>query len=396
MIDINSITDALRAISPYVHKTPLIYSNSFSKMFGAEVYIKAESLQKTGSFKVRGAFNKLMKFKTDNVIAASMGNHAQGVAFAAASLGIKAKIVMPLTASIVKQEATKGYGAEVVLHGETFSEALNYAMSQKDYTFIHAFDDEDIIAGQGTIGLEIIDELQDFDAVLVPVGGGGLISGISIAIKNLSPKIEVIGIQTVSATSAYDSFYAKGIVEMVPLPTLADGIAVGKVGNKTFEVMQRYVDDIVKVSEESIAMSVLLFLERKKLVVEGAGAVALAALIEQKERFKGKKVVLVVSGGNIDFTLIDRIIHKGLVSSGRIGVFKAIVDDVPGSLNKLTGIIASQRGNVLNVVHDRLSQDVPIGKTMVIFTVETKGRRHLEEIISAIKEAGFSVINRTA
>ncbi len=298
---------------------------------------------------------------------------------------------MPLNASIVKQEATKGYGAEVVLHGETFGDALNYAISQKDYTFIHAFDDEDIIAGQGTIGLEIANELQDIDVVLVPVGGGGLISGISIAIKNLSPKTEVIGVQTVSATSAHDSYRLKEIVERIPHPTLADGIAVGRVGDKAFGVMQRYVDDILKVSEESIAMSVLLFLERKKLVVEGAGAVPLAALIEQKERFKGKKIVLVVSGGNIDFTLIDRIIHKGLVSSGRIGVFKVIVDDVPGGLHKITGIIAALRGNILNVVHDRLSQDVPIGKTLVIFTVETKGHSHLDEIISAIRESGFSV-----
>jgi threonine dehydratase len=391
-IDLLSIQSAMASISPYIHKTPLVYSNSFSKMLDAEVYIKAENLQKTGSFKVRGAFNKLMKLKTDNVIAASMGNHAQGVAFAAAGLGIKAKIVMPLTASIVKQEATKGYGAEVVLFGETFSDALNYAISQKDYTFIHAFDDEDIIAGQGTTGLEIINELQDIDVVLVPVGGGGLISGISIAIKSLSPDSEVIGVQTVSATSAYDSFHSRGIVERIPKPTLADGIAVGRIGNKTFEVMQRYVDDIIKVSEESIAMSVLLFLERKKLVVEGAGAAPLAALIEQKERFKGKRIVLVVSGGNIDFTLIDRIIHKGLVSSGRIGVFKVIVDDVPGGLHKITGIIAAQRGNILNVVHDRLSQDVPIGKTMVIFTVETKGAAHLEEIISAIRESGFRIL----
>lgn len=390
-IELSSIQNALQSISPYIHKTPLIYSNSFSKIFGAEVYIKAENLQKTGSFKVRGAFNKLMKLKTDKVIAASMGNHAQGVAFAAASLGIKAKIVMPLNASIVKQEATKGYGAEVVLYGETFSDALNYAISQRDYTFIHAFDDGDIIAGQGTTGLEIINELQDIDAVLVPVGGGGLISGISIAVKELSPNTEVIGVQTVSATSAYDSFHAKGILERTPHPTLADGIAVGRIGDKTFEVMQRYVDDFIKVSEESIAMSVLLFLERKKLVVEGAGAVSLAALIEQKERFEGKRIVLVVSGGNIDFTLIDRIIHKGLVSSGRIGIFKVIVDDVPGGLHKIIGIIAAQRGNILNVVHDRLSQDVPIGKTLVIFTVETKGHSHLDDIIFAIREAGFPV-----
>lgn len=391
-IELLSIQDALKSISLHIHKTPLIYSNSFSKMFGAEVYIKAENLQKTGSFKVRGAFNKLMKIKTDKVIAASMGNHAQGVAFAASGLGIKAKIVMPENASIVKQEAARAYGAEVILYGETFGEALKYAISQKDYTFIHAFDDDDIIAGQGTIGLEILDELKDVDTVIVPVGGGGLISGISIAIKNLSSKTEIIGVQTVSATSVYESFCAKEIVERIPLPTLADGIAVGRIGNKTFEIIQKYVDDIIKVREESIAMSVLLFLERKKLVVEGAGAVSLAALIEQKERFKGKRIVLIVSGGNIDFTLIDRIIHKGLVSSGRIGVFKVVVDDVPGGLNKITNIIASQRGNIINIVHDRLSQDVPIGKTVVIFTVETKGVVHLEDIISAIKESGFRIL----
>ncbi|MBI5213940.1 MAG: threonine ammonia-lyase [Nitrospirae bacterium] len=393
MIGVNllSIRDATASILPYVHKTPLIYSNSFSKMFDAEVYIKAENLPKTGSFKVRGAFNKLRKLREGKVIAASMGNHAQGVAFAAMSLGLKASIVMPSTASIVKQEATKGYGAEVILHGESFSDALNYAIAQKGYEFIHAFDDEDIIAGQGTIGIEIAEELKDVDVVIVPVGGGGLIAGISVAIKNLSPKTQVIGVQTISATSAYDSFHSKKLVESIPQPTLADGIAVGKVGIKTLEIIDKHVDDIVKVSEESIAMSVLLFLERKKLVVEGAGAVPLAALLEQKDRFKGKKIVLVISGGNIDFTLIDRIIHKGLVSSGRIGVFKVIVDDVPGGLNKLTGIIAAQRGNILNIVHDRLAQDVPVGKTMVIFTVETKGRGHFEEIISAIKEAGFSI-----
>lgn len=391
-IEILPVQKALQTISPYIHKTPLIYSNSLSRMFGAEVYIKAENLQKTGSFKVRGAFNKLIKLGTDKVIAASMGNHAQGVAFAASCLGIKARIVMPLNASIVKQEATKGYGAEVVLFGENFKDALNYAISRKDYTFIHAFDDDDVIAGQGTIGIEICNELKDIDAVLVPVGGGGLISGISIAIKGLSPKTEVIGVQTVSATSAYDSYHLRKISEIIPQPTLADGIAVERIGEKTFEIMQKYVDDIIKVNEESIAMSVLLFLERKKLVVEGAGAVPLAALIENKERFRGKRMILIVSGGNIDFTLIDRIIHKGLVSSGRIGVFKVIVDDVPGGLHKITGIIANQRGNILYVVHDRLSQEVPIGKTMMIFTVETKGALHLEEIKAIIRDSGFILV----
>jgi threonine dehydratase len=385
MIGLNFLKRAYNEISSYIHKTPLIYSNSFSRMFNAEVYIKAENLQKTGSFKVRGAFNKLKRLKTDKVVAASMGNHAQGVAFAATNLGIKAMIVMPKTASIVKQEATKGYGAEVLLYGESFNDALNYAISKKDYTFVHAFDDEDIIAGQGTIGIEILEELEDVDFILVPVGGGGLISGISISVKGLSPNTKIIGVQTEEACSAYESFHSGQIVEVLPKTTIADGISVGKIGEKTFQIIRKYVDDIILVKEESIAMAVLLFLERKKLVVEGAGAVPLAAMIEYNERFKGKRIVLVASGGNIDFTLIDRIIHKGLISSGRIGIIEDIVDDVPGGLHKITGIIASLGGNILGVTHDRLAQDIPIGKTKIIFTIETKGAEHLNEIKKAIK-----------
>lgn len=385
MVDLNSIKDAQSSISSYIHKTPLIYSNSLSRMFGAEIYIKAENLQKTGSFKVRGAFNKLKRHKTDKVITASMGNHAQGVAFAASILGIKAVIVMPKTSSIVKQEATKGYGAEVLLYGESFNESLNYALSKKEYAFVHAFDDEDIISGQGTIGIEILEDLKDVDCILVPVGGGGLISGLSIAIKGLSPNTKIIGVQSEKANSAWKSFYSGQITEVLPGPTIADGISVGRVGEKTFQIMKDYVDDIILVKDESIAMAVLLFLERKKLVVEGAGAVPLAALIEYNKRFRGKRIVLVASGGNIDFTLIDRIIHKGLISSGRIGVIEVIVDDVPGGLHKITGIIASLSGNIVDVIHDRLAQDIPIGKTKVIFTIETKGLEHLNEIKRALK-----------
>ncbi|HBU05809.1 MAG TPA: threonine ammonia-lyase [Nitrospiraceae bacterium] len=391
MVNLKDIQDALKNIQPFIHKTPLIFSNSFSKLIGAEVYLKAENLQKTGSFKVRGAFNKLTGIKDGKVIAASMGNHAQGVAFAANTLGIHAKIVMPVTAPIVKQEATKGYGAEVELYGETFSDALSHALSQKYYAFIHAFDDEKVIAGQGTIGIEISEDLKDVDYVIVPVGGGGLISGIASAVKALSPKTKVIGVQTESATSAYDSLKNKEISDKLPLPTLADGIAVGRIGEKTFEIMSKHVDEMLLVKEDSIAMAILLFLERKKLVVEGAGAVPLAALIENKDKFKGKKIVLVISGGNIDFTLIDRIIHKGLVTSGRIGVFEVVVDDIPGSLHYVTGVIASHRGNVLSVVHDRLAGDLSVGKTKVVFTVEQKGRAHLEEILSELKAKGFGV-----
>jgi len=394
MIDLQDIQKAQAAIKDHIHRTPLIYSNSFSKMTGAKVYLKPENLQKTGSFKVRGAFNKMAHVK-GKVIAASMGNHAQAVAFAAGRMGIHAKIIMPRTAPIVKEEAARGYGAEVVLHGESFKEALDYSISQKEYTFIHAFDDEEVIAGQGTIGIEIIDDLKDVDILLVPVGGGGLISGIAIAARALSPKTKVIGVQTESATSAHASFKEKKICEKTPLSTIADGIAIGRIGNKTFEIINNYVDDMILVSEDSIAMAILLFLERKKLVVEGAGAVALAALLENREKFTGKRIVLVISGGNIDFTLIDRIIHKGLITSGRVGVFEVTVDDVPGSLHSITGVISSHRANILDVVHNRLSSDLRIGKTRVGFTIEARNKEHFEKILSDLENKGFAVVRRS-
>ncbi len=391
MVSLDDIRDAMLRIHPLVHRTPLIYSSSFSRLTGAEVYLKVESLQKTGSFKARGAVNKMLSVRADKVIAASMGNHAQGVAFAAGRLGKDAVIVMPTTAPIVKQEATKGYGAEVVLHGNSFDEALDYALSRKDRSFVHAFDDDEIIAGQGTVGIEIAEEIKEPDIVFVPVGGGGLISGVSVALKSFFPGTRIIGVQTRAAVSAYLSFTKKEITASAPLSTLADGIAVGKVGERTFEVIRRYVDDMVLVDEDSIAMAILLFLERKKLVVEGAGAAPLAALFEDPGRYRGKRVVLVVSGGNIDFTLIDRIIRKGLVKSGRIGVFEVTVEDVPGTLHSVTRIIADHRGNILGVFHDRLAAETPLGKTRVAFTVETRGSGHLDEIIADMTARGFEV-----
>lgn len=379
----------MAAIGPYVHRTPLVHSRSFSAMTGAEVYLKAENLQKTGSFKVRGAFNKIIRIGQQRVAAASMGNHAQGVAFAASRMGKQATIVMPVTASIVKQEATRGYGAEVLLHGETFAEALAHARTLPGHVFVHAFDDEDIITGQGTVGVEILESLPDVDHVLVPVGGGGLMAGIAAAVKELSPRTAVIGVQAQAAPAACRSFMEKRLTGVVPSPTIADGIAVGAMGELTYSYMMRHVDDMVAVDEESIAMAILLFLERKKLVVEGAGAVALAALLTAGERFRGSRVALVVSGGNIDFTLIDRIIHKGLVTTGRIGVIEAVVEDSPGRLHALTGVIASARANIINVVHDRLGPDLPVEKTRVIVTVEIRGRDHLDEIISGLTAAGF-------
>lgn len=391
MTTVEDIKKAQEKIRSYIHKTPFIHSNSFSHLTGATVYLKTENLQKTGSFKVRGAFNKIMNIRGSKVIAASMGNHAQGVAYAAGMLGKTAKIVMPASAPIVKQEATKGYGAEVLIHGESFQEALDFAVSQKDYTFIHAYDDEDVIAGQGTIGLELMEAAEEVDCVLVPVGGGGLIAGISTALKSISSHTEIIGVQTESAASAYYSFREKKLTSMPPVSTLADGIAVGRAGSITMDAINNYVDDMLLVSEDSIATAILMFLERKKLVVEGAGAVPLAALMENRERFKGKRVALVVSGGNIDFTLIDKIINKGLVSSGRIGIFEVIVKDIPGSLHALTGLLAANSSNILNVVHERFAEDLSIGMAKLAFTIETKGKKHLDDIIAGLASEGYEV-----
>lgn len=389
MLTLQDIQSAQRTIRPYIHRTPLIHSRSLSVLTGAEVHLKLENLQKTGSFKVRGAFHKLLSVREDKVIAASMGNHAQVVAFAAKTLGKKATIVMPATASIVKEEAARSYGAEVVLIGERLSDALAYAEAQTGHVFIHPFDDDAVISGQGTIGLEIAEDLAEIDAVLVAVGGGGLIAGTATAIKALSPKTGVIGVQSEAASSASRSFYGKAVTEQTPQPTIADGIAVGRVGERTFEIIARQVDEMLLADDDAIARAILLILERKKLVVEGAGAVPLAALLNAAGGFQGKRVVLVLSGGNIDFTVVDRIIRKGLVTSGRVAMFTVTISDAPGNLCAVTGIIAAQRANVLDVAHDRLAGDVAIGRTRVVFTVEIRGRKHLEEVLSALKSQGY-------
>jgi threonine dehydratase len=391
MITIDDIQLAHRDIAEFIHRTPLIHSRSLSLLSGAEVYLKLENLQKTGSFKVRGAFSKLLTVPDQKVIAASMGNHAQAVAYAAGRLGKQATIIMPETAAIVKQEATRGYGAEVILHGERFNDALDHALSRRDAVFIHPFDDDAVIAGQGTAALEILEDLKNIDAVLVPVGGGGLIAGIAVAVKSLSSLTQVIGVQAEAATSACASFGEHQICERVPGNTIADGIAVGKVGVRTLELMRKHVDAMLAVGEAPIARSILLFLERKKLVVEGAGAVPLAALLENKERFHGKRVVLVVSGGNIDFTLIDRIILKGLMTSGRLGVFAVVIDDIAGTLHAVTGIVGSLKANILSVAHDRTTGDVAIGKAKVVFTVEVRSREHLASVLAALRDRGYEV-----
>ncbi|MCX7793801.1 MAG: threonine ammonia-lyase [Thermodesulfovibrionales bacterium] len=392
MLTLEDIKQAVKKIGPYIHRTPLIHSRSFSELFDASVYLKAENLQKTGSFKVRGAFNKLLSLKNKKaVITASMGNHAQAVAHAATTLGIKSKVIMPITAPIIKEEATRSYGAEVELYGESFSEALSYALSQVQYEFIHAFDDKEIIAGQGTIGIEIIEDLKEVDSILVPVGGGGLISGIALAVKTLLPDTEIIGIQTEKAQSGFLSLRKTEPVEMKPLQTIADGIAVGKIGVLPLELMNKYVDNVLTVKEDSIAQAILFLMERKKLVVEGAGAVTLACLLENPDRFRRKNVVLILSGGNIDFTLMDRILHRGLLANYRTGVIRIIVEDSPLSLMDVSETIGKLRANILNISYNRFIDGLPLGKTEVELTLEIKNREHMFNILSLLKEKGITV-----
>ncbi|HTF98973.1 MAG TPA: threonine ammonia-lyase [Nitrospirota bacterium] len=391
MITLQHIQEAAGIIRSSIHRTPLIQSNSLSRMTGAEVWLKLENLQKTGSFKVRGAFNKLSQVSGERVVAASMGNHGQAVAYAANRLGKKAVIVMPETAAIVKEEASRGYGAEVVREGETLSHALAAAEAMRDAVFIHPFDDDAVIAGQGTVGMEIAEDLQGIDAVFAPIGGGGLIAGLSLAVKMLSAGTAVIGVQAEAAPAGFLSRRERKIAECTPLPTIADGIAVARIGERTFESLSRHVDDVLLVSDDAISRAVLLLMERKKLVVEGAGAVPLAALLEHADRFRGKRVVLVLSGGNIDFTVVDRIIRRGLVTSGRIGMLPIMVPDAPGGLHAVTGLLASMRANILDVVHDRFAADLPFGMTRVVITAEIRGKEHLDEIRTGLMKHGYRI-----
>jgi threonine dehydratase len=389
MISLSQIQAAAAVINPHIHRTPLMQSNSLSAMTGAEVWLKLENLQKTGSFKVRGAFNKLSQVAEERVVAASMGNHGQAVAYAADKLGKKAVIVMPQTAALVKEEATRGYGAEVVRTGETLSEALAAAQAMRDAVFIHPFDDAAVIAGQGTIGLEIAEDLSGVDAVFAPVGGGGLLAGLSLAIKMRSPETAVIGVQAEAAPSAFLSLKDRQVAERTPLPTIADGIAVARIGERAFESIIRHVDDVLLVNDDAVSRAVLLLMERKKLVVEGAGAVTLAALLEHADQYRGKRVVLVLSGGNIDFTVVDRVIRRGLVASGRIGVLDIMVPDAPGGLSAVTGLLACWRANILDVVHHRFAADLPFGMTRVVITAEIRGKEHLDDIRAALNKQGY-------
>ena len=366
-------------------------------MAKAPLHLKLENLQKTGSFKLRGAYNKIHVLapeeKARGVIAASAGNHAQGVAYAATHAGIRSVIVMPETAPLAKVAATKGYGAEVVLAGTSYDEAFAKAkelQARDGLTFVHAFDDPAVMAGQGTIALEILRELPDVAAVVVPVGGGGLIAGVATAIKEKAPHVKVYGVQAAGADAMARSKAGNCLTQTAEAQTIADGIAVKSPGKATFAVVQKYVDDIVTVDDEAIAASILMLLERAKLVVEGSGAIALAAMLGGRLPASGP-VACVVSGGNIDVNFIARIIERGLVKAGRRCVITTRVPDRPGCLQKLLSIIADCRGNVLHVYHDRLNHGVPLGQSEVQVSMEIRDAGHSLEILTALQKAGYEV-----
>ena len=377
--------------------TPMVYSDTFSRISGKEIYLKLENLQKAGSFKIRGAYYKLSRLspsvREKGVVAASAGNHGQGVAFASSLLGIRSTIVMPEGASLAKQMATRSYGGEVILFGHDTDEALGHArrLAERGMAFIHPFDDEQVIAGQGTIGLEILEEVPGVEAIIVPVGGGGLISGISAIVKKRKPKVKIIGVQSAHAPSVYLSLKKKKIVEAKVHPTLADGIAIRRVGETTFPIIQSKVDGILTVQEDEIASAILLLMERKRVVAEGAGAAPLAALLSRKWKIGPKKVVLVISGGNIDVHLLDRIIEKGLAQTGRVIRFGVLLRDVPGALAKLCNLVAQCHANILHIIHERAAKEIPIGFSKVILVLETRGPEHIQEIKKGLREKGYSL-----
>jgi threonine dehydratase len=401
--NLSDIKKAQEVIKKVIHKTPVDYSRSFSKVCGSEIFLKKENEQRTGSFKIRGATNKIHQLtkseRAGGVIACSAGNHAQGVALSASLAKIKSVIVMPESAPLVKVEATKDYGAEVVLHGQFYDEAAEKAWllaKEHGYTFVHPFEDPDVIAGQGTLGLEIMEQIEDMDSVVVPIGGGGLISGISIAVKALNPQCKVFGVQASRASSMAMAFKDKKLpTEYSTLPTIADGIAVKKPSAYMYEnYISKLVDDVVTVSEDAIAEAIVLLMERSKSVVEGAGASSLAAALSGKLKL-GKKTCVLLCGGNIDMNLIGTVIDRGLSRSGRIASLSVIVSDVPGTLNRLTTCLAGLRANVLQVSHDRSYQGIALMETRIDFTLETNSAEHVEAIKKAIVSMGVRLLEKS-
>lgn len=398
MVSFRDIEEARRKIQDAVFLSPCARSEPLSRLTGTKLYLKFENLQMTGSFKERGACNKLLSLteeeRAKGVITASAGNHGQAVAYHASRLGIRATVVMPEASPLVKAQSTRSFGAEVVLRGANFDESTEHAMAlceEQDLVYVHPFDDDLIMAGQGTIGLELLEQNPYLEAVLIPIGGGGLIGGVACAIKETNPRIKVYGVQSAAFPSMKRAIEEGGPVALASGRTIADGIAVKRAGKLTYEAVKKYVDDIVLVSERAISEAILALLEREKTVVEGAGAVGLAALMSGKLDLEGKRVGTILSGGNIDMNVISRIIDRGLVASGRMMRVRVTVPDIAGSLAGVARIVADCRANIVEIHHDRAFSDIELGETSVEMVLETRGFDHVQEVRTALEEANYRV-----
>jgi threonine dehydratase len=396
-VPLDAIRAARERIKDAIYHSPCPYSLLLSRLCGCEVYCKLDHLQVTGSFKERGARNKLLLLSPEarkgGVVAASAGNHAQALAYHGQELGIAVHVVMPKWAPLIKVSNCRNFGADVILHGESYDEATAHAKSlaeSKRFTYVPGFDDPDIIAGQGTMGLEILEDVPDVDAVVVPVGGGGLIAGVGVAIKSLRPQARVIGVEPEHAPTLNVSLKAGHVVRIDTKPTLADGLAIAEVGKLCFEIARQVVDDLVMVNEAQIAMSVLRLLELEKTVVEGGGAVPLAAALQRSMSLEGKKVVLCLCGGNIDVTLISKIIERGLALDGRLCRVVTQMSDRPGSLARLAGVLAATGASVKEVYHDRNFGPADVGSVAIAAVLETRDFAHIDQIKTALREAGIA------
>ena len=395
-VSLDQIKKAELRIRNFIYFSPCQLSAALSEVTGQQVYLKLDNLQRTGAFKERGALNRILLLNDDEkrrgVIAASAGNHAQAVAYHATQRGVLARIVMPLMTPLVKISATRGFGADVILHGANYDEACDEALricQLEGMTFLHPFDDAAVINGQGTIGLELLEQVQGLEAVVVPIGGGGLISGVACALKESNPAIRVVGVQTERLPSMLRAIENGGPVTLPAEATIADGIAVRRAGDLTVPLVERFVDELVTVDEEEIANAIMVLLEREKTLAEGAGAVALAALLQKKTSLKGERTAVLVCGGNIDVSLLARIIERGLAKDGRRVRIRVHLADRPGALYQLTKILADQRANIVETLHSRAYYGVSLGDTVIDITLETRGAAHITAIANALEVEGY-------
>jgi len=401
MVSRESIEAAATRIGPSIYESPLVHSKTLSRLTGNAIFLKLENLQMTGSFKERGALNRILTMTEDErqrgVIAASAGNHGQGVAYHATQRGIPVQIWMPRSTPLIKLSATRGYGADVVLHGDNYDEACEAAIErsvQRKAVFIHPFDDDAVIAGQGTIGLELLKQNPALDVIIVPVGGGGLIGGVGCAVKGRNSGVEVIGVQTDRLPSMKTALQNQQPVDLPAQSTLADGIAVRKTGTRTLSLARKYVDRIVTVEEDEIAAAILMLLESEKTVAEGAGAVALAAVLQAKTEHRGKNIAVLVSGGNLDVNLLARIIEQGMVRDGRRLRLRVRLPDYPGALEKLVSVIAQAQANIMETLYNRAHYGVSLNEATIDITMETRGRDHATDLLAALTSSRyeFSVV----